>query len=163
MPDEIRGSGEGCGYEGSKVKAPETDSKTIELPSGRKLMISTAPFRVAEALNDAIMEECEEFQRSLDGDIDIKALLSRVILKGFSSKKIKAAIWACMPKVLLDKQHITEETFEPVATRGDYYIVCYHVAEVNVAPFMKDLTSQFAEVTTKLAALVLASRSKTTV
>ncbi len=80
-------------------------------------------------------------------------------MKGFSSKKIKSAIWECMPRVLIDKMKVNEDTFEPVEMRGDYYITCFHVAEVNVVPFTKNLTSQLKELIERLAVIFPASRS----
>ena len=115
----------------------------ITLPSGAELEITEAPFRIAEALNDALMEECGALQAQLSSEIDVKALLSRVVLKGFSSKKIKAAVWDCMARATYKGVKITQDTWEPTEARADYYVTCYHVAEVNVRPFMKDLSAQF--------------------
>lgn len=140
--------------------APPTDTVTIKLDSGRELMISPSPFRIAEALNDAVLEECDALQDSMPDTADMKAMLSKVIMRGFSSKKIKDAIWACMPKCALDMQKITYDTFESVALRSDYYIICYHVAEVNVVPFTRNLSAQLAPIIQRVIALVPKSKSE---
>jgi hypothetical protein len=61
-----------------------------------------------------------------------------------SSPKFEKALWECMKKATIDGVKITEDTFEPEESRGDYLSVVIEVAKANVMPFMKNLSAQFS-------------------
>ena len=124
---------------------------SFTLPSGAKLEVDEAPFRVAESLNDAIMDEGKKLVISGTDEVDYN-FIKNVALTGFSSKPIKLALNECMKRALYNGLKITEDTWEPTEARGDYYLACFHVAEVNVRPFMKNLFAQFGVIVSKIKA-----------
>lgn len=124
-------------------------NRVVDLPSGAKLTIQPAPFAEAKALYQAVLDEIKHIDFSTQDEMS--KLLKDLLCYGFSSKKIEAALYKCMDRVLYNGLKITDETFEPVDARGDYLVVIFEVAKENVEPFMKSLYAQYGQV---LASLV---------
>lgn len=114
-----------------------------DLPSGAVLEIGHTPWRVSKALVDAIMEECKGLKVTASTEIDVN-LIKDVVCSSVASKRIEAAIDECMKRVTLDGLKITDETFDAVEARAEYFLIRFNVAKENVMPFMKDLSAQFS-------------------
>jgi hypothetical protein len=121
----------------------------MKLSSGAELKITLAPFTDARALYQAVLEEAVRVKCDPQQDLDTN-FFKDVFCIGLSSKKIEAALWKCMEKVLYNGMKITDETFEPEAARGDYLEVCAAVAEENIRPFVKNLSAKFSPMLEKL-------------
>jgi len=135
----------------------------FSLPSGATLLVSMASFANAKALHDAL---CRELRGKGMGDVDVielsKALSSKdpnglnwvadKIMGIVSSKEIESAFFACAEKALYrhdgqeaSSAQVTKRMFdEPTIAeqaRSDFYHVFMRVAEVNLRPFIKALSS----------------------
>jgi len=133
------------------------------LPSGATLLVSTASFASAKALHDAM---CRELRGKGLGDLDVAELgkaisssdaaglnwLADKAMSIVSSKEIEDAFFACAEKALyrhdgqeLSSLQVTRRMFdEPSVSekaREDFYHIFLRVAEVNLKPFIKALSS----------------------
>jgi hypothetical protein len=135
----------------------------VTLPSGARLFVSPSSWENAKALHDAVLREMRgkvdvagldlDLVRSAFEERNVQAfshLLDKVV--GIAcSKDIENAIFACAEKAIY--QPGGEETSKKVSrvlfndpdtrdqSREDYYAIAYHVAEVNLRPFVKALSS----------------------
>jgi len=120
----------------------------LKLPSGAVLSLTHTPFAESKALYQAILDEARGINFEINTekmDINIKDL----VCAGFASVKIEKALWVCMHRCLYNGQKITEDTFEPVESRGDYISVCIEVAKHNILPFMKSLSLALSQAQVK--------------
>lgn len=118
-------------------------TKDIALASGSTLKVTLSPFAVSKALYQAVLEELKTLKLDPDTEFDTN-LIKDVICTGFSSKKIENALNECLKRALYNGVHITEQTFEPAEAREDYMQVCLEVAYLNILPFIKNLSQQYA-------------------
>lgn len=121
----------------------------IVLPTGAKLVITSAPFADAKALYQAVVEEMRGIKASPDVELDTN-WIKDMLCAGLSSKKIDAALAKCMERATYDGIRIVADTFEPVKAREDYLTVCFEVAKENIMPFTKSLYAKFAPQLEKL-------------
>jgi hypothetical protein len=119
------------------------------LPSGTVLKIQLASFANAKALFQAVCEELQTLDVAAETELDIN-LLKNLFCLGLSSKKIEIAMGKCLEKVLYDNVRITEATFEPESARQDYVPTLLEVAQVNLAPFLKNLLPRLSQLSTSL-------------
>ncbi len=114
--------------------------KEIVLPSGAILKVNLASFSVSKDLYQAILEEARTLKVDFSFDADLKLEMFKDILcMSLSSKKIERAIWECMRVAIYNGSKITEDLFESEEVRGDYFNIMFEVAQLNIAPFTKNL------------------------
>lgn len=114
----------------------------VRLPSGSELTVSVAPFADSKALYQALLEEVKGVKLNDDQNIDGN-FYKDLFCTGFSSKRIEAAVQACMKKCLIDGEKFTNDYFEPEEKRADYFVMSYEVTKANISPFTKDLYARF--------------------
>ena len=131
-----------------------------ELPSGAKLEITPAPWETSKALYKSIASEAVGLKLDPKTEVDVN-LYKDLLLTAVASDKIEAKLWECLTRCTYNGIRISKDTFEPMAARGDYLIVCFEVAVVNVSPFMSALLSKYGAVFQNLVSS-LASGPKTT-
>lgn len=107
------------------------------LDSGAVVQINLAPFGVAHRLLQVVMKEVGSVSMSGGEAEFMKNLLARFVY----SPEVEQVLWECMGRCLYRGQKIVKETFEPEAARGDYLLVAKEVLEVNLTPFLKNLSS----------------------
>jgi len=112
----------------------------IILPSGATLSIGEVSFAEAKNLYQAILKEAKLIEYK--GAQELPELFKQVLCVGFSSAAIETALWGCLPRCLYNGLKIDQKTFEPVAARSDYLVICVEVMQDVCGPFMKSL---FAE------------------
>lgn len=134
--------------------------KVITLPSGAELKIDVAPFAVARALYQVILEEMKTVQIDPQQEIDAN-LYKDLFCIGFSSKKIEQALKECMKRAVYNGARISDETWEPVEARDDYMKTCLEIAKENIAPFVKSLYAEYSHILEMLMSAP-ASRPPTT-
>lgn len=127
--------------------------KEFPLPSGAILKVGLAPFADAKALFQVAMNEMRGIQISSKGEV--ANLIKDLVLAGFSSPYVDAALTKCMEKCLYNDARITKDTFEAVEARGDYLAVIEAVATENLAPFLKPLFARFKELTQTIESIQL--------
>lgn len=115
--------------------------REIQLPSGNVLQVDAAPFKDARRLYQAIGGEFLRVDL-LDKD-DWTNTVKNVLCAGASSLAIEKALEPCLKRCVYNGNKITEETFEPVEAREDYFDICVEVTKENVSPFTKSLFAQF--------------------
>lgn len=122
--------------------------KEVICPSGAVLKIGHTPFEESLALNEAVIEELKTV--SISSETEMATLYKELFCIGFSSKKIKAALWVCLSRCTYNSGNgdlkIDKGTFDPVNTRQDYATVCMEVAKENITPFTKTHSVAFFQV-----------------
>lgn len=119
--------------------------------SGAKVIINEATWQKAMALKNAISKELSE----VGIDIDMSTLqaenksdalngLIEPLLKVDSSPEVYKALFECLEYCNYDGEKITEDTFEDLGARQDYYQIMIECIKVNLSPFFKGLLSKFA-------------------
>lgn len=126
-------------------------SKKIVLPSKAVLEIFPSDFAVARTLYQAVLEETKGHKMDPSAEVDTN-LLKDLFCTMLSSKKVEAAVEACMAKCTYNGHRIesVSTVFDPVEARQDYLMACYEVAVENISPFMKSLYAKFSTVLEKL-------------
>lgn len=133
-------------------------TKEIELPSGRKIEITPAPFSEAKRLYQSL---ASEFMRLDIRETDeMGNLIKNVLCLGISSAVVDSALSPCIKRCTYEGRKIVEDTFEPVEAREDYLDVCYEIAKENVQPFMKSLFAQFRVISGTLESIQQSSALK---
>lgn len=136
------------------------NSKVVKLPSGAELRITLAPFADSKALYQAVLEELRNLKIDPKEDIDAN-LFKDIFCMGFSSKKIDQALNKCFQRVTYNNLKISDETWEPLQAREDYWSACLEVAKENILPFAKSLYAEFSHIFPMIVS-DLALRQKTT-
>lgn len=130
--------------------------------SGAKVHVRVAPFKDSMALKNAITKELstkgidlstltfkdENGKDKKIGDIDTKELLSPIVnsvLALDSSDEVYRAVFKCLERCTYNGEKITENTFEDVEARGDYYEILLSCLKENIFPFFGGLRSKFKD------------------
>jgi hypothetical protein len=110
--------------------------------SGAKIVINPAPFKDAKNLKNAIESE------SARSGVDISNLknFGSLILLVDSSVAFNMAIAPCLLRCTRNDQKITDETFDAIEARQDYYEILVACVKENVGPLLDGLFSQFTSV-----------------
>lgn len=118
-------------------------SKSVLLPSGAELKIDVAPFVDSKNLYQVIAEEMKSLKIVGADEVDYN-FLKDVFFTAVSSKKIEAALEACMKRATYKGLKIDKDTFEPVEARQDYLEACFEIMVENVSPFTIALMQKYA-------------------
>lgn len=115
--------------------------KVIQMPSGAILKVGPAKFSEAKALYQAVLGEAKNL--NVTSKTEIAVLVKDVLCSAYTSPVIDKALWDCFKYCIYGDKNlkIDQDTFEPVENREDYMLVCMEVAEENLRPFSKSLTS----------------------
>ncbi len=115
------------------------------LQSGAKLVVSEAAFEDADALMNALLES--NLGIELKADImnqDVTALKDAVI-KAKTSKAFDEAFWKCARKAVYENTPVAKGLFDDpklgAQARKDYFLIVWHVVEVNLRPFFEQTFS----------------------
>jgi len=142
------------------------NGQEFDLPSGAKLYVSVASFAQIKALHDAVFMELRgkgigsldvvSIQKTMLGSSDQGLnVLADKFLGLASSKEVEAAVFSCAEKAVYrpdgteaSSVGVTKAIFDDPKTRDrareDYYSITLNVAQVNLKPFLKALSSLFA-------------------
>lgn len=115
--------------------------REVSLPSGAVLKVSPAPFADAKALYQAVLREAKGV--NVQTGVELTTLYKELFCIGFSSELIESRLVKCFEKCLYNNSRITDQTFEPLAARDDYMVVCMEVAKENCLPFAKSLFAEY--------------------
>lgn len=121
--------------------------------SGAKVIINQAPFRDAMALKNAIVSELAKNKidiSSLSADTDVGGLLS-ALMSVDASDVVYDKIMVCLSRCTYNGEKITEDTFEDVSARGDYYEVVIACLKENILPFFQGLLSKLGGISEIIA------------
>lgn len=116
----------------------------VKLPSGAKLKITPAPFAEAKALYQACLIELKSLRLDPKAEVDVN-FFKDLACAGFSSKQVEEALAVCMQRATYNGVKVTDDVFEPIEARDDYFTVCFEVAKANVQPFTKSLYAEYGK------------------
>lgn len=124
-------------------------NKEIELQSGAKLNITTAPFSDANALLKALVKSAHGIKLAENPwETDLSGMKD-ALLNAVTSDEAEAALFRCFQRVSYDGQKITRDLLDDPKMgdklRQDYYLVCWHVIDVNCRPFLGQAFSLLRE------------------
>ena len=122
---------------------------TFKAPSGAEIAINMAPWRDAKHLKNALEKETAALGSLPEGVQDMASIIS--MLKIDSSPDFDAALWPCLARCTRNNEKITEETFNDIEARRDYYEIVLACIKENLAPLVESLFSKFAELGVKRA------------
>jgi hypothetical protein len=112
-------------------------TETFILKSGKKLVVTEAPFEASIAL----VETCKRATLGLSADV-IESVVDQVL---YSSSEVRKALYAAFDTVLYDTFKMGPGLFDDAqigaAARGDYYEICSRVIEVNTKAFFLKTSS----------------------
>ena len=115
------------------------------LSSGVELEITLAPFKDAHNLQKAIASELKNVKINPDVELDTN-FMKDLICTAVASDKIMDALNVCLKRCTYNNLKITDDIWEAVEARADYYEVCTEVIKENCLPFVKGLSAQFADI-----------------
>ncbi len=135
----------------------------VTLPSGAILKIGTIPWPEALALNESVVEELKDLE--IKAETEMLSLYKSLFCTGFSSQKIKIALWKCMGRCTYNcgsgDLKIDQTTFEPEESRQDYIQVCMEVAKAACFPFVKAHSAEFSQILENLKSSLGSKLKKT--
>ena len=119
-----------------------------------ELILNEATFADCIVLQSVIMEEAKKLKVDI-GQIDIDfdgASVSNLLdsikdlfLNLMTSEKFDRIIFKCLSYCTYNNAKITKQLFDDMPeARADYYQIIKECVEINLAPFLKSLTSQLS-------------------
>jgi hypothetical protein len=128
----------------------------ITTKSGVAAKINPADFKHAHGLKNAV-EKALLKQNIQVGEIDFSKLSRDSVNLGLnaalaidSDEEVYKYLFLCFSRCLYNGQKITEETFEDVGARKDYYELIYYCMKENLAPFFAALFSKLKDLGLKM-------------
>lgn len=119
--------------------------------SGAEITINMAGWKEAKTLKKVLQAEISKLDLTgIDKATDINALLP-LVMQIDSSDALDAALWPCLVRCLRGTEKITEQTFENVDARADYYEIMLKCISVNMRPFVVSLFSLLPPVIAAMA------------
>lgn len=117
----------------------------LTVKSGAKVVINTAPFEDALALNNAIGQLLPSIDIKMDAELNIDvASMAKVMVVVGTQAPVQTLVMKCLARCTYNGQAITPSTFEPVTAREDYYECAIACVKENIGPFVNSLFSQFS-------------------
>ena len=129
--------------------------KDMPLSSGSVLGFQIAPFEDGIKLTNVVFKELIGVPFGQGTGFDLSSLfqmdasnIKDIVLKVGTSEQVQEAIKKCMFSCTykgvkdFNATRITNLTFEPEHNRGDYFLVAWEVATLNIVPFFANLVSK---------------------
>ena len=118
------------------------ETREVTLSSGAVLKIQLATFAEGKELYQSVLEDLKDLELNPEAEVDVN-FFKDIFCTAFSSKKIEKAVWKCLRRCTYNDEKITEQTFEKVSAREDYFQILMEVAQFNVLPFGKNLFAEY--------------------
>jgi hypothetical protein len=121
----------------------------FSLPSGSKMVVSEAAYVDAIALFKALMKSVKGVP--LSGDIELLnvTVLKDALIEAATSPEVDAALFKCADRAVYENVKVTPALFDDPklkdVARGDYFLILWHVIEVNCGPFFGKTFSVLSE------------------
>jgi len=109
------------------------------LPSGSKMSVSEASYADAIGLLKALMKTMKGVPLAVDVvSLDVTVLKDALINAG-TSPEVDAALFKCAERAVYENAKVTPALFDDPklkdVARADYFVIFWHVIEVNCGPF----------------------------
>lgn len=119
-----------------------------------ELILNEATFADCLILQSVIMEEAKKLKVDIGeieldfGGSSVTSLLDSIkdlFLNLMTSEKFDRIVFKCLSYCTYNNVKITKQLFDDVPeSRADYYQIIKECVEINLAPFLKSLTSQLS-------------------
>lgn len=117
--------------------------------NGAEVEIKLASWGETTQLKDSIEQALIKKGFSI-GDIKIESLeveamgqLLQAIMMVDSDPEVRNSIFKCLARCLYNGERITQDTFEPLEARENYYEIVIACIKENLSPLVKRLFSKF--------------------
>lgn len=113
----------------------------ITAPSGAKIVINPAPWKDAKELKKAVQRAVGNSEYGIDFENGVGSLIG-LVMQVDGSDAVEEALWPCLARCLRNGEKITEQTFDDVEARKDYYDIVLECAKVNFGPLLEALATK---------------------
>ncbi len=120
--------------------------------TGQELKITQSSFADAKALEKAIGRALKgNGSISLPGSLedeatpDTMSTIIDAVLSVAISDEVERALFKCAERALVGTEKVDQDFFEKAENREHFYPIMIEIIKVNVAPFFKNLLSQFGD------------------
>lgn len=109
------------------------------LPTGSKLSVSEASYADANALLKALLRSAKGIPLAQDVlSMDV-TVLKDAFIEASTSEDVDRAIFKCAERAVYENARVTRDLFDDPKlkdkARADYFLILWHVIEVNCGPF----------------------------
>jgi hypothetical protein len=109
------------------------------LPSGSKMTVSESSYEDANALLKALLKAAKGIPLAKDPMSMDVTVLKDALIEAATSSEVDAAIFKCAERAVYENVKVTKALFDDPklkeAARADYFLIQWHVIEVNCGPF----------------------------
>ena len=119
------------------------------LPSGGKLTVSESSYQDATALLKALTRCAKGLplpKDFLEADITV---MKDLLVEAMVSEEVDAAIFKCAERAVYDNVRVEKSLFDDPKlkenARADYFLILWHVVEVNCGPFFGKVFSELRD------------------
>ena len=121
----------------------------IKLPTGAQLTVTESSFQDVDALMSALSDAGIGVPLANDlMGMDV-TVLKDALLKAYKSDALKNAIFKCGERAMYENVKVTRALFDDPKlkdqARADYFLILWHIVEVNCAPFFVKIFSALRE------------------
>ena len=120
----------------------------ITFTNSHKAIVNVSSFTESIALKNAIQSALSKQKMSLDlQNVDLHDIASLIQLLCVidSDKNYNDCLQNCLQNCLYNNVPVNIDTFKPVNTRQNYYVLVASVIRMNIVPFFQNLTQLFTE------------------
>lgn len=119
------------------------------LPTGSKLTVSEAAYVDANTLLKALLKSAKGIPLAADVlKMDV-TVLKDAIIEASTSPEVDQAIFKCAERSMYENVKVTRDLFDDPKlkdkARADYFLILWHVIEVNCGPFFGTTFSVLSE------------------
>lgn len=119
--------------------------------NGKELKVTSASFGVVFSLKKAISDALKSGGIKIDtSGFDLEKMevgdiggIIEMVLSLATDENVQLLLFSCCERVLLGKDKIDKDFFEPVENRQYYYPIMFEVLKVNLTPFFGQAGSLF--------------------
>jgi hypothetical protein len=122
----------------------------ITFTNNHTAIVNASNFAESIALKNAIQSSFAKQKISFDmqnidmQNIDISTLIQLLCMID-SDKQYNDCLQDCLKNCLYNNVPVNVDTFKPVNTRQNYYLLVASVIKMNIIPFFQNLTQLFTE------------------
>lgn len=119
------------------------------LPGGNKFLVTPSSFEKAMALQKALLRATKGLPLAADPfQMDV-SILKDAVVSVATSDEVEKAMFCCMESANYRDRRVSRDLFDDPKigeqAREDFYLMCWHTAEVNCGPFFKKTFSRLRE------------------
>lgn len=109
---------------------------SINVPSGARVVINTAPWKDAKILKQAVQREVA---------LSAAGFGLETLFLVDSSEAVDIALQPCLIRCTYNDEKITDQTFDSLESRADYYDIRIACLKENLGPLWESLRLKLSE------------------